>query len=261
MLSRKEELFVKPFQQRLYHQHKSKLKSATARVDNTPPQEWSHIVRKKKKFQKEKERCTQILINNSILWQHLNNIMSTSRVDNRWDGEQPKYCHRVKLFINRSDKLTVRVEDQTSADAFPLEGKKKKCSACNPYFLPCKTEVPEERIPWEPAKKKLSKKLQSLSIQNEPATANKQNVLSDLPKPKTKRAVDTKLQQDRRINYVKNNLTVETDNYVNYIEIEEGTLDVVIKYPSSSKVTVNDGIKKRILPPNDTNNSCQCKRC
>ncbi|XP_060856784.1 uncharacterized protein LOC132934494 [Metopolophium dirhodum] len=141
MLTRKEELFVKPFQQRLYHQHKVKLKSATARVDTTPPQEWQHIVLKTKKYQKERERCTQILLNNGILWRHLSEIMSTRRVDNRWDYEQPKFFHRVNLFTKSNNKLTVDIEESSESGKIQTEVKNERCIACNPKLSIIKVNI------------------------------------------------------------------------------------------------------------------------
>ncbi|XP_022164967.1 uncharacterized protein LOC111029994 [Myzus persicae] len=141
MLTRKEELFVKPFQQRLYHQHKVKLKSATARVDTTPPQEWQHIVLKTKKYQKERERCTQILMNNGILWRHLSEIMNTRRVDNRWDYEQPKFFHRVNLFTKCNNKLTVDIEESSESGKVQTEVKNERCIACNPNLSISKVKI------------------------------------------------------------------------------------------------------------------------
>ncbi|XP_050528730.1 uncharacterized protein LOC126898573 [Daktulosphaira vitifoliae] len=254
MLTRKEALFIKPFQERLYCQHKTKLKSATARVDTKSPQEWNHVVKKQKKLQKEKERCTQIYINNSILWQHLNNIMSTRRVDNHWKYQQPKFFHRVKLFNKQNNKLTIEIDDQAENNKSlnhltPLEIKKENCSACNPRLIINKTNLPEERIPWEPAKKKLSKKLQSLSFQKD----NFENEKRHLVKQKTKGIVineKKKIITENNIK-VKNKLTIETSNYVNCIEIKEGCLDLVIKYPPKSKVTMKDGIRSHILQANN----------
>ncbi|CAI6358124.1 unnamed protein product [Macrosiphum euphorbiae] len=256
MLTRKEELFVKPFQQRLYHQHKVKLKSATARVDTTPPQEWQHIVLKTKKYQKERERCTQILLNNGILWRHLSEIMSTRRVDNRWDYEQPKFFHRVNLFTKSNNKLTVDIEESSESGKVQTEVKNERCIACNPKLSIIKTNIPEERIPWDPPKKKLSKKLRSLSIHNDGGVKNTKNqVLNKSRQSDKKNTVSTK-KIDNKLN-INNNIMIETNNYLNYIEINEGSLDLVIKFPSGSKVSMVEGKTKRVLQPNN----CQCTRC
>lgn len=51
-----------------------------------------------------------------------------------------------------------------------------------------------------------------------------------------------------------NNITIETNNYLNYIEINEGSLDLVIKFPSCSKVSMVKGKTNHILQqPNNCN--------
>lgn len=46
---------------------------------------------------------------------------------------------------------------------------------------------------------------------------------------------------------IKNKLMIETNNYLNYIEINEGLLDIFIKFPSKSRVSLVEGKMKRIL--------------
>lgn len=42
---------------------------------------------------------------------------------------------------------------------------------------------------------------------------------------------------DKKIK-VNNNITIESNNYLNYIEINKGSLDVIIKFPQMSKVSI-----------------------
>lgn len=56
---------------------------------------------------------------------------------------------------------------------------------------------------------------------------------------------------------INNNITIETNNYLNYIEIKEGSLDLVIKFPSGSKVSMVEGKTKRVLQSNNR----QCTQC
>lgn len=234
---------------------------------------------KTKKYQKEQERCTQILLNNGILWRHLNEIMSTRRVDNRWDYEQPKFFHRVNLFTKSNNKLTVDIEESSESGKVLTEVKNERCIACNPNLSISKTNIPEERIPWDPPKKKLSKKLRSLSIHNDGVNYKlsklnikiflkinnlillqvvknmKHQVLNTSWQSQQKSTV-SKIKIDNKLN-INNNILIETNNYLNYIEINEGTLDLIIKFPSGSKVSMVKGKTKRVLQPNN----CQCKRC
>jgi hypothetical protein len=71
-----------------------------------------------------------------------------------------------------------------------------------------------------------------------------------------KKMIVSKKQNDNKLN-IRNNLMIETNNYLNYIEINEGTLDLIIKFPSGSKVSIADGKMKRVLQPNN----CECTRC
>lgn len=71
-----------------------------------------------------------------------------------------------------------------------------------------------------------------------------------------KKIMVSKKQNVNKLN-VNNNLMIETNNYLNYIEINEGALDLVIKFPSGSKVSMVDGKTKRILQPDN----CECTRC
>lgn len=66
-------------------------------------------------------------------------------------------------------------------------------------------------------------------------------------KNKSKKHIDNKLN-------INNNLMIETNNYLNYIEINEGSLDLVIKFPSGSRVSMVKGKNKQVLQPNN----CQC---
>ncbi|VVC25333.1 Hemingway/KIAA1430 [Cinara cedri] len=248
MLTRKEQLFVKPFQRRLYRIHKMKVKSATARIDTTPPREYHHIITKKKKSQMEQERCSQILINNSILWQHLCEIMKTKRVDDRWDYEQPKFFHRIKLFKKNENKLIIHIEEPVNYEN--MENiKNKRCYACNPNLSISKVHIPEEKIPWNPPKKNVSKQIRK----NSSVHSNK-----DIKSVKCQKSEETsisKKQVDNKLNV--NNITIETNNYLNYIEINEGSLDVVIKFPSGSKVAMINGKTKNVLQLNNL----QCTQC
>lgn len=67
-------------------------------------------------------------------------------------------------------------------------------------------------------------------------TKHSHNTLMTIPKKK----VNNKLN-------VNNNIMIETNNYLNYIEINEGLLDIVIKFPSGSKVSLIEGKTKRVL--------------
>lgn len=76
----------------------------------------------------------------------------------------------------------------------------------------------------------------------------------NMPKQSQKKV--SKKQIDNKLN-VNNNIMIETNNYLNYIEINEGSLDLVIKFPSGSQVSMVEGKTKRVLQPNN----CRCTQC
>lgn len=80
-------------------------------------------------------------------------------------------------------------------------------------------------------------------------TSNKSNCGQKITKPVATKQIDNKLN-------VNNNIMIETNNYLNYIEISEGTLDLVIKFPSGSKVSMTEGKTKRVIQPKN----CHCTR-
>lgn len=73
---------------------------------------------------------------------------------------------------------------------------------------------------------------------------------------KTKSKAISKKSTNNKLN-INNNIMIETNNYLNYIEINEGSLDLVIKFPSGSKVSMVEGKTKRVLQ----SNNCQCTQC
>jgi hypothetical protein len=105
MLTRRENLLIRPWQQRRYNNHKDKVKfhfifnifaniktqlrAATAVIDSGPPKERGHVTMKLKKMQFEEERIEKIELDNVRLLQRMASIMRTSRLDNKWITEPP----------------------------------------------------------------------------------------------------------------------------------------------------------------------------
>lgn len=74
----------------------------------------------------------------------------------------------------------------------------------------------------------------------------KHQVLNKTKHDQKKSMIDSKKLTDNKLN-VNNNIMIETNNYLNYIEINIGSLDLVIKFPSGSKVAMVQGKTKLIL--------------
>lgn len=85
----------------------------------------------------------------------------------------------------------------------------------------------------------------------------KHQILNKTKHDQKKSMMDSKKLIDNNKLNVNNNLMIETNNYLNYIEINEGSLDLVIKFPSGSKVAMVKGKTKRILQQSN----CQNTRC
>lgn len=83
---------------------------------------------------------------------------------------------------------------------------------------------------------------------------NVKHQIVNMPKQGQKKV--SKKQVDNKL-HVNNNIMIETNNYLNYIEINEGSLDLVIKFPSGSQVSMVEGKNKRVLQ----SNNCRCTQC
>uniref|UniRef100_A0A0N7ZDB0 Uncharacterized protein n=1 Tax=Scylla olivacea TaxID=85551 RepID=A0A0N7ZDB0_SCYOL len=82
MLTRREVVVEKPFQDRRYKDHRRKVMSALPRIDTGPPVEYPHLVVKLKKLRLEKDRQGKICEDNLKLAHRMAIIMRTKRLDN-----------------------------------------------------------------------------------------------------------------------------------------------------------------------------------
>ncbi|KAJ9585281.1 hypothetical protein L9F63_002911 [Diploptera punctata] len=84
MLTRREKLLIRPWQQRRYNNHRRKVQSALPAIDVGPPTLHGHVCCKLKKQQNEQERMARIERDNCRLLQRMGTIMRTKRLDNEW---------------------------------------------------------------------------------------------------------------------------------------------------------------------------------
>ncbi|XP_037793851.1 uncharacterized protein CFAP97D2-like [Penaeus monodon] len=82
MLTRREVVIEKPFQDRRYNDHRRKVQSALPRIDAGPPREYPHLILKLKKLRLEKDRQGKICEDNIKLVHRMAIIMRTKRLDN-----------------------------------------------------------------------------------------------------------------------------------------------------------------------------------
>ncbi|EEB19700.1 conserved hypothetical protein [Pediculus humanus corporis] len=275
MLTRREKLLTRPWQLRRYNYHKKKLVNAVSVIDIGPPAERDHVTIKLKKLQKERERQMKIEDENFILLQHLGSIMSKKRVDNYWEKEPPTFLRRVSIYHKtRSPSPCLEI----SPESTPKKSTRKlKCSACTPQ--PEKiTSGPEERIPWAPPKKILTKRLSKSAVCP---------VLSDFDFPKIhQKSISTKSIEKSNKNYSESSIQKfskkdnnDNNNKCEIIEknsnlpflndsktkknvksdqsviLRQGKLKIIVNFPSFAEIKVLKGKTEKYLQ----RNFCECK--
>ncbi|XP_030745441.1 uncharacterized protein LOC115874418 [Sitophilus oryzae] len=166
MISSKEKLLSLPWQQRKYENHKRKIQTAVPVVDNKSPPHRRHVAVKLKKLQKEDERSRRIEKDNLILLRRLNHIMTNHWLDN-YLPPQPNFLNRVKIFETEDDSgidivelarsIDLDMEEIEDKSSKEISYRKLKCIACSPIKILEPINVPEERVPWEPQKKKIGR--------------------------------------------------------------------------------------------------------
>ncbi|GJQ82816.1 hypothetical protein Trydic_g13518 [Trypoxylus dichotomus] len=149
MLSRRDKLLIRPWQQKRFENHRRKVCSALPAIDNKPPVSYNHVGWKLKKQQLEKERIKRIEKENLILLQKLNHIMKTCRVDHFWTNPPPDFLSREPIY--ECAQLEIIEEDTLQLPPTVLT-QKSRCLACCPEYQPPKPTIPEERVPWAPVK-------------------------------------------------------------------------------------------------------------
>lgn len=89
MLTKKDNLLIRPWIVQRYNSHREKVKSAGPAIDFAAPRSRPHVTLKHKKKQKELERKTEIEKENVRLLQKLAVIMNSLRLDNFWKEPRP----------------------------------------------------------------------------------------------------------------------------------------------------------------------------
>ncbi|XP_063376699.1 uncharacterized protein LOC134664059 [Cydia fagiglandana] len=131
MLSRRDKLYVQPWEERRFQDHRSKVRSALPAIDDRPPPPRAHVAVKLKKYQREADRARKIEQDNYSLLQRLSSIMKTKRLDNCWETPLPNFRHKVGKFYEEdalSGRVAARACSQVSEDS-SYSGN-VKCFAC-----------------------------------------------------------------------------------------------------------------------------------
>ncbi|XP_073994950.1 uncharacterized protein [Rhodnius prolixus] len=256
MLTRRENLLMRPWQERRFIYHREKVQTALPAIDNSPPPQRPHVFCKLKKVQKEAERCSQIVSDNFTLLQHLSNIMRTTRVDHFWEEPPPNFLQRVGVYKVRRKGLR-RVKTDLSEEDQP-HSRRERCYGCSPQRFPKVEIIPEERIPFPPPKERITrraetppdweKQYQFRCSEDRPEFRGK---VWNRPEKRSsiRQHVDVEKRQRRRRR--KRELMEETQS----IYLSKDGLTLAVKFPSRTEVLMTNQSGTRVLE----RELCECK--
>ncbi|XP_053621067.1 uncharacterized protein LOC128681265 [Plodia interpunctella] len=152
MLSRRDKLLLRPWEDRRFNDHRLKVKSALPTIDTRAPAARPHVKLKLKLCQRELDRSYKIQSDNFSLLQRLHAIMKVNRLDNHWAKPLPNFQNKVGLFYDAarlSARLTARSESQSEAESYH----NVKCYACelNKKKYGVKTDEPKPEREFLPS--------------------------------------------------------------------------------------------------------------
>ncbi|XP_044266112.1 uncharacterized protein LOC123012333 isoform X2 [Tribolium madens] len=235
MISRKENLLVRPWEQRRFENHRKKVQSAGPAIDTRPPLPRQHVTLKLKKKQKEEERCQEIEKNNFNLLKRLSYVMRTSRVDNYWTTPQPNFLNRVSMYDTVPKFENLYTEGRQDAPK-NTSTRKSRCLACTPQPLP---NIPEERVPWEPQKGSVGRtRSKSVPPRQTEFVPGVPRVSKSAPKP-GKVAPKMKFSAKEP----------------QCIILSRGCLKLSVNFPSDTLVKLQEGTQEKVL----VHGACNCR--
>ncbi|EFA03364.1 hypothetical protein TcasGA2_TC013349 [Tribolium castaneum] len=236
MISRKENLLVRPWQQRRFENHRKKVQSAGPAIDTRPPLPRQHVALKLKKRQKEAERCQEIEKNNFTLLKRLSYVMRTSRVDNYWATPQPNFLNRVSMYdtVPKFENLYIEESQDTPKGA---STRKTKCLACTPQPPP-DIKIPEERVPWEPQKGPVGRtRSKSVPPRRTEFVREVPRVSKSAPKPGKVAPMKFSAKEPQSI------------------ILRRGCLKLSVNFPSDTLVKLQKGTQEKVL----VHGACNCR--
>ncbi|PSN54792.1 hypothetical protein C0J52_01983 [Blattella germanica] len=227
MLTRREKLLIRPWQQRRYNHHRRKVRvqSALPAIDVGPPAQHGHVCCKLKKQQSEQERTARIERDNCRLLQRMGTIMRTNRLDNHWDSPPPSFLHRVGIYYEPPlyKSQSSEVESSESIPEQP-SSRKTRCLACNPQQIKTMKSIPDERIPWIKSPSSVTSTATTRTTQTSASSSDHSSRLRRARAPR-------------------------------HISLAHGDLHLDVSFPADSTVELEDGLFKRVLQ----REFCECK--
>ncbi|XP_047114187.1 uncharacterized protein LOC124794686 isoform X1 [Schistocerca piceifrons] len=226
MLTRREKLLIRPWQQRRYNNHRRKVQSALPAIDSSPPPTRQHVCCKLKKLQWEEERCARIEEDNFRLLQRMGHIMRTNRLDNHWTKTPPNFLHRVGIYYQPTKKETFGESIPSSA---PNGSRKNvRCQACSTEKKYERKITPETPLAWEVRNTDFAKPLKPERARSETRKKHRRN-------------------QERKINILEENSS--------QLMVTRGPLHLSVNFPPNTTVRFHNSQQNKILQKE----FCECK--
>ncbi|GFG39528.1 hypothetical protein Cfor_00958 [Coptotermes formosanus] len=230
MLSRREKLLIRPWQQRRYNHHRRKVQCALPAIDVGPPLTRSHVCCKLKRQQSEQERRTKIEQDNCRLLQRMGTIMRTNRLDNHWVNPPPNFLQRVGIYYlpAECDSSNQQVSPPVPP-ANEASNRNRHCLACNPQKIkPTEVRMVKNqnricRMGWEGYVQHNREKKCFLAAQTSGMQRSKYQ--------------DAGVTTPRRIT------------------LTQGELQLAVSYPANTMIRLKDGQLDRLLQ----REYCECK--
>ncbi|XP_017774885.1 PREDICTED: uncharacterized protein LOC108561456 [Nicrophorus vespilloides] len=236
MLTRRDKILVRPWEDRKYENHLRKIQSALPVIDNRTPPTREHVSTKLKKKQKEVERIAKIEVENLNLLRKMNFIMRTNRVDNYWTKPLPNFLNRVtiyetpKKFKLEEDFADLQLKREPSTDHL----RKSKCSACSPKKYQ-KYTICEGRVPWEPQRGQVGRG-RSKSV---PSRENTLPMISEKPKKKKPKSTESIKKMRSFEDCITNN--------PQKLVLTSGSLKLSLNFPSDTQIKLHSGPSEKVL--------------
>ncbi|KAL3281902.1 hypothetical protein HHI36_005107 [Cryptolaemus montrouzieri] len=267
MISRKDNILKRPYEERRFENHRRKVKSALPAIDNRPPDCRYHVRNKSKKQLHERDRMDKIQRHNFLLLQKLKDIKRKCRVDHYWSTPLPQMVkNKVALYETYIPNIDFDIHDENDNEMEEIERRleelgirKAKCFSCSPQKLQ-EPEIPEERIPWEVKKDMIIKRERSKSLparkshlslpviresNNERTKQTSRRVKSCVPREDRYKAFDGEGPKKKSLNSYSPHRIV----------LSRGCLKLSVNFPLDTLVTLEDGNQNKLI----TGGLCNCK--
>ncbi|KAJ8942283.1 hypothetical protein NQ318_005601 [Aromia moschata] len=253
MISKKDNLFLRPWQQRKFEHHRRKVKSALPAIDTSPPAYREHVAIKMKT--KDVVELKEIII---CYYKKMNYITRTSRIDNVWRTPQPNFLNRIAIYNSVAPKIediNFNVEDNEP------ESRKRnsKCYACRSQRIETANACIEKNRQQRQRNFRTAAHDKSLLVQkSEPLPTIEEHQApssgtdnSNIKIPLNKRA-STSIPKTLRRQHIEKEFEAKEPHS---IVLSRGCLKLSVNFPSDTIVKLQKGNVEKTL----ISELCHCK--